>query len=161
MHGRSGMLIDGVLAALACTVASDAALRNGCVMPPRAGIRGKASTRPGLPSNPLNHCSQGAAISFLQRHVARIQLLDDEPAYRRFGVVPVRGGWLSLAGASHDRQFARIEAPWRREREWFALAVTVPPGQEDDVVLPVGRTEHHGPGKRAYAAPWSQIAGPE
>ena len=104
--------------------------------------------RLGLPSNPLNHCSKEA--SFLHRHVAGIQLLDDEPVYCRFRVAPVRGGWLSLTGAIYDAQYGRIEAPWRWERERSALAVAVLPGPEAKVVFPVGRAEHHGPRTRGH-----------
>ena len=111
--------------------------------------------RLGLPSNPLNHCSKGA--SFLRRHVAGIQLLDDEPVYCRFRVAPVRGGWLSLTGAIYDARYGRIEAPWRWERERSALAVAVLPGPEAKVVFPVGRTEHHGPRTRGIRG--AQVAG--
>jgi alpha-L-rhamnosidase len=115
----------------------------------------------GVAHDSLNHYSKGAVVSFLHRHVAGIQLLDDQPAYRRFRVAPAPGGGLTWARAIHDAPYGRIESSWQRQGATFELVVTVPAGTEAEVVLSPGRTEHQGPGTRAYRAPWLQVVGPE
>ena len=45
----------------------------------------------------LNHYSKGAVISFLYQYVSGIQLVGNEPAYRRFRVAPQPGGGLTWA----------------------------------------------------------------
>ena len=75
----------------------------------------------GVPSESLNHYSKGAVISFLHRHVAGIELLDDGPAYRRFRVRPQPGGGLTWAEAAHESPYGRIEVSWRMERERIDL----------------------------------------
>jgi alpha-L-rhamnosidase len=114
----------------------------------------------GVAHDSLNHYSKGAVISFLHRHVAGIQLLDDQPAYRRFRVAPAPGGGLTWARAIHDAPYGRIESSWRREGDRFELVVTVPPGAEAEVLLPQVRSELQGPGTRVYAVSWAQVVGP-
>ena len=101
----------------------------------------------------LNHYSKGAVISFLHRHVAGIQLVEDAPAYRRFRVAPRPGGGLSWAEAILDSPYGRIESSWRLADEDFKLTVSVPPGTEADVVLPgTDEMKRQGPGTTTYTA---------
>jgi alpha-L-rhamnosidase len=104
----------------------------------------------GTPKSSLNHYSKGAVISFLQTHVAGIQLV--EPGYRRFRVAPQLGGGLTWAEAVHDSPYGRIESSWRVEGETVHLTVTVPPGTTAEVVLPDGTTHHQGPGTTSYGS---------
>ena len=102
----------------------------------------------------LNHYSKGAVISFLYRYVSGIQLVDDEPAYRRFRVAPQPGGGLTWAEAAHDSPYGRIESSWRIRDDRFDLTVSVPSGTTAEVTLP-GETEssHQGPGTQVYSIP--------
>lgn len=80
-------------------------------------------------------------ISFLHRHVAGIELLDDGPAYRRFRVRPQPGGGLSWAKAAHDSPYGPIEVAWSRTADAeIDIEVRVPPGTSAELVLPDGST---------------------
>ena len=104
----------------------------------------------GTPKASLNHFSKGAVVSFLHGYVAGIQLLDDEPAYRRFRVAPRPGGGLHWAEAVHDSPYGRIESAWRHEGRRFDLTVTVPPGTLAEINLPDGSTATAEPGTSHY-----------
>jgi alpha-L-rhamnosidase len=102
----------------------------------------------------LNHYSKGAVISFLYRYVSGIQLVDDEPAYRRFRVAPQPGGGLTWAEAAHDSPYGRIESSWRIRDDRFGLTVSVPSGTAAEVTLPGETgTRHQGPGTQVYSIP--------
>jgi alpha-L-rhamnosidase len=99
----------------------------------------------------LNHYSKGVVVSFLYQYVAGIQLLDGEPAYRRFRVAPQPGGDLEWAQAIHESPYGRIESSWRRDGHRLELVVTVPPGTSAEVLLPGARdVEQQGPGTVVY-----------
>lgn len=66
----------------------------------------------GVPRDSLNHYSKGAVIAFLHRYAAGIELLDREPAYRRFCIRPRPGGGLTSASAAHESPYGRIESGW-------------------------------------------------
>jgi alpha-L-rhamnosidase len=105
----------------------------------------------GQPHDSLNHYSKGAAITFLHRSVAGIQLKADSAAYHRFRVAPVPGGGLTWAEAVHDSPYGRIESSWRLDGDRFELTVTVPPGSEAEVRLPGDRASRwQGPGTAVY-----------
>lgn len=104
----------------------------------------------GTPKHSLNHYSKGAVISFLHTHTAGIQLVDDEPGYRRFRIAPRPGGGLSWAEAVHDCPYGRIESSWRRSDDHVELTVTVPPGTSAEVVLPDGFATTAKPGTSTY-----------
>jgi alpha-L-rhamnosidase len=96
----------------------------------------------GTPFESLNHYSKGAVVSFLHRHVAGIQLLDDGgPAYRHFRVQPQPGGGITWAEAQHDSPYGRIESSWRIDGHELELAATIPPGTTAEIVLPDGTAE--------------------
>ena len=105
----------------------------------------------GVPTESLNHYSKGAVISFLHRHVAGIELLDDGPAYRRFRVRPQPGGGLTWAEAAHESPYGRIAVSWRLADDRIDLEVTVPPGTSAEIVLPDGTIQNAGPGHHAFA----------
>jgi alpha-L-rhamnosidase len=106
----------------------------------------------GTPRESLNHYSKGAVISFLHRYTAGIQLLDDEPAYRRFRVRPRPGGGLTHAQAAHESPYGRIESAWTITGDELHLRVLVPAGTSATVVLPDGRTWIAGPGRHTYTS---------
>jgi alpha-L-rhamnosidase len=107
----------------------------------------------GVPHDSLNHYSKGAVISFLHRHVAGIQMLDNFPGYRRFRVAPMPGGGLSWAEAVHDAPRGRIGSAWRMADGRVELTVTVPPGTEAEVVLPgASEVQVQAPGTRTYVS---------
>ena len=106
----------------------------------------------GVPYESLNHYSKGAVISFLHRYTAGIELLDDEPAYRRFRIRPRPGGGLTSASAAHESPYGRIESAWEITADVFALRIMVPAGTTAEVVLPDGRTEITGPGAHHFRA---------
>ena len=90
----------------------------------------------GIPHESLNHYSKGAVVSFLHRQVAGIELLDGDPAYRRFRIRPRPGGGLSWARGAHESPYGLIEVSWRLDDDRFHLTVDVPPGTSADVILP-------------------------
>ena len=104
----------------------------------------------GVPHESLNHYSKGAVISFLHLYTAGIELLDDEPAYRRFRVRPRPGGGLTWAKSAHDSPYGRIESAWRLDGNAFELRVVVPAGTRAEVVLPDGTTATGDPGEHSY-----------
>jgi alpha-L-rhamnosidase len=96
----------------------------------------------GVPFESLNHYSKGAAVSFLHRYVAGIQLLDDGgPAYRHFRLQPRPGGGITWAQAEHDSPYGRIESSWRIDGDALELTATVPPGTTAEIELPDGTAE--------------------
>jgi alpha-L-rhamnosidase len=100
----------------------------------------------GVARESLNHYSKGAVISFLHRYVAGIELLDDDPAYRRFRVAPRPGGGITSAEATHDSPYGRIAVSWHLAGDTFVLDVTVPAGTTAEVALPDGSSVDQGPG---------------
>ncbi|WP_375424032.1 glycoside hydrolase family 78 protein [uncultured Friedmanniella sp.] len=106
----------------------------------------------GVPSESLNHYSRGAVISFLHRYAAGIELLDGEPAYRRFRVRPRPGGGLTWVEAAHDSPYGRIEVRWRLDGAVFELSLTVPAGSSAEVVLPDGSISEAGPGRHTFTS---------
>jgi len=98
----------------------------------------------------LNHYSKGAVVSFLHRHVAGIQMVEGEPAYRRFRIAPTPGGGISSARAKHDSPYGRIESSWKVEADQFLLDVIVPPGTSAEVCLPDGQRFEAQPGNAHY-----------
>ncbi|TDE10601.1 family 78 glycoside hydrolase catalytic domain [Jiangella asiatica] len=107
----------------------------------------------------LNHYSKGAVISFLHRHVAGIQLLDDGPAYRRFQIVPQPGGGLTWARAVHVSPYGRIESSWVLDGERFTVNVLVPAGTTADVVLPCGKRIEFVQGEATFDSPLANARG--
>ncbi|RSM43174.1 alpha-L-rhamnosidase [Amycolatopsis balhimycina DSM 5908] len=107
-------------------------------------------TADGTVNASLNHYSKGAVVSFLHRHVAGIELLDEAPAYRRFRVRPRPGGGLTWAQAAHESPYGRIETGWQFDGITLRLHLVVPPGTEATVVLPSGRHESAGPGTHTF-----------
>ena len=106
----------------------------------------------GTAHDSLNHYAKGAVISFLHRHTAGIQLLDDGPGYRRFRIRPQPGGGLTRAEAAHESPYGRIESSWRLEDGRLRLRVLVPAGTQAEVVLPDGGTHTAGPGRHSYTS---------
>ena len=106
----------------------------------------------GTAHDSLNHYAKGAVISFLHRHTAGIQLLDDGPGYRRFRIRPQPGGGLTRAEAAHESPYGRIESSWRLEDGRLRLRVLVPAGTQAEVVLPDGGTYTAGPGRHSYTS---------
>lgn len=100
----------------------------------------------GVAHESLNHYSKGAVISFLHRHVAGIQPIDDELAYRRFRIAPMPGGGLTWAEAQFDSPRGRIEVAWRIDGGFFELQVVVPPGTSAVLDLPDGSSAMLTPG---------------
>lgn len=107
----------------------------------------------GVPTESLNHYSKGAVVGFLHRVVAGIELLDGEPAYRRFRVRPRPGGGLTWADAAHESPYGRVATSWRLDGGQFELTVTVPAGTSAEVVLPDGSTVAAGPGQHRFTSP--------
>ncbi|MFF4028804.1 family 78 glycoside hydrolase catalytic domain [Streptomyces sviceus] len=107
-------------------------------------------TADGTVNASLNHYSKGAVVSFLHRHVAGVDLLDEAPGYRRFRVRPRPGGGLTWAEAAHESPYGRIEAGWRIEDGDLHLRLVVPAGTEATVLLPSGRHETAGPGTHTF-----------
>jgi alpha-L-rhamnosidase len=105
------------------------------------GVRADGSV-----SASLNHYSKGAAIGFLHRYVAGLELT--EPGYRRFRVAPRPGGGITHARTHHDSPHGRIEVAWRLAGGEGTLDVAVPPGTEAELVLPDGRGERLAPGRQ-------------
>jgi alpha-L-rhamnosidase len=102
----------------------------------------------------LNHYSKGAVVSFLHRHVAGIQLLDDGPAYRRFRIAPRPGGGITWATAAHESPYGRIESSWSTGRDGtIVLSVEVPPNTEAVVDLGTGDDVPVGPGRASFELP--------
>jgi alpha-L-rhamnosidase len=101
----------------------------------------------GTPYESLNHYSKGAVVSFLHRHVAGIQLLDDGPGYRHFRIAPARGGGLSWARARHDSPYGPIESAWTLgDAGELDVSVTVPPQTTAELALPSRAADILGPG---------------
>jgi alpha-L-rhamnosidase len=98
----------------------------------------------------LNHYSKGAVISFLHRHVAGIQPIEGEIAYRRFRIAPRPGGGLTWAEAQFDSPSGRIEVAWRLEDDAFRITATVPPGATAELALPDGTLTALGPGRSEH-----------
>jgi alpha-L-rhamnosidase len=105
----------------------------------------------GVPHDSLNHYSKGAVISFLHRYTAGIQLLDGEPAYRRFRIQPHPGGGLTWAEAAHDSRYGRIEVRWEVAGDQLELSVLIPAGTKAEVVLPDGHVHLALPGRHSYS----------
>jgi alpha-L-rhamnosidase len=106
----------------------------------------------GKPRESLNHYSKGAVISFLHRYTAGIQLVDDEPAYRRLEIRPRPGGGLTHVEAAHESPYGRIESTWSIVDDRLHLRVLVPAGTSAMVVLPDGETRVAGPGRHTYTS---------
>jgi alpha-L-rhamnosidase len=106
----------------------------------------------GVPHESLNHYSNRAVISFLNRWAAGIELLDDGPAYRRFRIRPQPGGGLTKVEAAHESPFGRIEVSWWRTGRQFDLRIAVPPGTTAEIVLPDGQSASVGPGSQAFSS---------
>jgi alpha-L-rhamnosidase len=98
----------------------------------------------------LNHYSKGAVISFLHRYLAGIQLLDGEPAYKRFRIAPQPGGGITSARATHESPYGRIESSWHITEGDFVLEVAVPAGTTAEVRLPDGQHLDASPGLSTY-----------
>jgi alpha-L-rhamnosidase len=101
----------------------------------------------------LNHYSKGAVVSFLHRHVAGIQPLDDGPAYSRFRIAPRPGGGISWATAAFESPYGRIESSWSTAAAGTTFTVRVPPNTDAEVALPDGRTAVVGPGRSTFSTP--------
>jgi alpha-L-rhamnosidase len=99
----------------------------------------------------LNHYSKGAVASFLHTHVAGIQQVADEPAYRTFRFAPQPGAGLTSAETVYDSPYGRVESSWRLDGDAFRLVVNVPPGTSADVVLPDGAQHRAGTGLTEFS----------
>jgi alpha-L-rhamnosidase len=98
------------------------------------------SIRPDGTINPsgmtsLNHYALGAVCSWMHRVVGGIQAA--EPGYRRLLIAPQPGGGLTHASARHMTVHGEVAVTWRIEEGGMTVDVTVPPGTEALVRLPL------------------------
>jgi alpha-L-rhamnosidase len=98
------------------------------------------SIRPDGTINPsgmtsLNHYAFGAVCSWLHRVVGGIQAA--APGYRRLLIAPQPGGGLTHASARHVTVHGEVAVTWRIEEGVITVDVTIPPGTEALVRLPL------------------------
>ncbi|MFB9443336.1 glycoside hydrolase family 78 protein [Dactylosporangium vinaceum] len=102
----------------------------------------------------LNHYALGAVADWLHRVVGGLQRT--EPGWRRIRIAPQPGGGLTAARAAHDTVLGRVEVHWRVDGDELAVDVTIPPGAEAEVVLPLhpaDAAEQVGPGHHTWRYP--------
>ena len=86
--------------------------------------------------NSFNHYSLGSVGEWLFRHVAGIELDEQEPGYRRFLLRPYLGTGLDHAGADYETLHGTIRSHWRRNGEFVTWTVTIPPNTSARVCIP-------------------------
>jgi alpha-L-rhamnosidase len=91
--------------------------------------------------NSFNHYAYGAVGDWLYGVVAGLDIDPEAPGYKRVIIQPRPGGGLTLARASLDSMYGRIESYWTTENGDFQLAVTIPPNSQAIVHLPTRAVE--------------------
>lgn len=93
----------------------------------------------------FNHYASGAVGEFLYKRVAGIQ--PTSAGYKTFKVAPVIGGNITSAYGSTETPYGKIVSDWKISGDKFAIAVSVPPCTECEIVLPDGERVVVGSGK--------------
>lgn len=123
----------------------------------------------------LNHYALGAITDWLHRVIGGLS--PAEPGYRRMSIAPQPGGGLTHATVEHDTVQGRVSVSWRVIGGRMTFDVTLPPGTEAEVFLPLhpeGKTlevaagthhweyavesAHSGPNHDPFDAPMRELA---
>ncbi|MCQ4209551.1 alpha-L-rhamnosidase [Streptomyces longispororuber] len=84
-----------------------------------------------------NHYMLGAAAEWLTGSLAGLRQAADSVAYERIVVRPAPVGDLTWASAWYDTPRGRVSVAWHRTPHAFRLTVTLPPGADSRVELPL------------------------
>lgn len=87
--------------------------------------------------NSRNHPMFGGGIVWFYRQVAGVQANQEAPGYRDIVFRPQPAGDLTHATYSLETPNGLTASSWKKRNGWFYLEVTVPPGSEGRVYLPV------------------------
>lgn len=104
--------------------------------------------------NSFNHYAYGAIGEWLYQSVGGIAPDPDFPGYRRALVRPVFGSKLRRARASLDTRNGRYQCVWRQAKGKIEITLTVPPGTQATLFLPVRKCGDVTLDGRAVPAAW-------
>ena len=87
--------------------------------------------------NSGNHVMQiGDLAVWMYEYLAGIRSDPERPGFRHTIIRPYPAGDLSYVKASHKSMYGTIAASWKRDKDGFALDVTVPPNTTATVWVP-------------------------
>ncbi|MCX4835758.1 glycoside hydrolase family 78 protein [Streptomyces sp. NBC_01016] len=108
-----------------------------------------------------NHYMLGAASEWLVGSLAGLRQAPDSVAYEHIVVRPAPVGDLTWASAWYDTPRGRASVAWHRDADVFRLTVTLPPGADTRVELPLPNGDRDvrqvPPGSHEFTVPgdWS------
>lgn len=89
---------------------------------------------PGM--NSFNHYAYGAIGDWLYKHVAGIQIDENQPGYKHFYVAPHPGGGLRSARASLESMYGTMVSGWNLEEGNLNMEVEIPPNASATLQVP-------------------------
>jgi len=90
--------------------------------------------------NSRNHFALGCVGEWMWNNVVGINLIEEEPGFKRFLVKPQPTGDLKWAKAEYETNYGKIVVDWKIEGDLFDLNLTIPPNSEAVVELPEVKT---------------------
>lgn len=87
--------------------------------------------------NSRNHFALGCVGEWMWNNVVGINIIEENPGFKKFLVKPQPAGDLKWAKAEYETNYGKIIVDWKIEGETFTLNLAVPANSEAVVDLPV------------------------
>ena len=95
----------------------------------------------------------GNLNAWFYQTLAGINVVPEEPGFKKILIKPQPLGDLTWVKASHDCPYGRIESNWNQDGQRFTLNVVIPPNTTATVVMPDGSTHEVGSGANSFQSP--------
>ncbi|PLW76896.1 alpha-L-rhamnosidase [Cohaesibacter celericrescens] len=94
--------------------------------------------------NSFNHYAYGAVGEWIWSRLAGIDWYEEKPGYQRVQMRPIFDPRIGRVEAAYEAQSGCIKSSWRYEDEVIYWTITLPPGVDAQVLLPVGMMTEQG-----------------
>ncbi len=92
--------------------------------------------------NSFNHYAYGAIGEFLYKIILGINLDDREPGYKHIIIKPILTGSLNWVKGYYNSIHGRIEVEWKKEKEGYEIAISIPTNTTATVYLPTEKVQN-------------------